>query len=520
MNDKSIPAFLIFVLMATSACADVKMPPIFSDHMVLQRDMAVPVWGTASPGEKITVMFREQSKSAVAGSDGQWKLALDPLKVGGPDTLEIRASSIHKFNDVLVGEVWVGSGQSNMQQPVRSYVKGDPFMASAADVPHPQLRLVIGAKGGWAEATPESCATFSAQLFYFGLYLQKELNVPVGLVLGAVGGTPSGRWLSPEMFADDAACQAAVARVDAAYTPETAQKKHEEALVKWREADEKAKLENKPAPHQPAQPLPPSEMRKRTLGNLYAPHIAPFVPYGIRGVLWDQGESGTSVEGVDQYTLMGALISGWRKAWNQGEFPFIYVQKPSGNGCAWDYGNPVTCKSRPYAPPPSSPPDGGENNETHVRIMTYPNTAIAISSDLGAGIHPGNKSGYSTRDATVALGLVYTKKIEYYGPLYQSHTIEGEKVRVRFSHTGSGLAFKNGVKLTGFTLAGSDHVFHWADAKIDAETVLLSSPQVHEPVAVRYGWGAVYNWANLFNQEGLPAVPFRTDKTVVSPILP
>lgn len=496
----------------TSAQADVKLPPIFSSHMVLQREMAVPVWGTAAPGENVTVTFRGQRKSAVAGQDGKWTLKLDPLTAGGPDTLEVRASNTLQLDDVLVGEVWVGSGQSNMQQPVRGYLKADAALAAAASGSHPQLRLVVGAKGPWTVATPETSEVFSAQLFYFGLYLQKELNVPVGVVLGAIGGTPSGRWLSPEMFESNPACQAAAVKVDAAFTPEAAQKQFDDAMAKWNVAVEVAKQANKPVPRPPAKPVNPREERAKVIGNLYYPHIAPFVPYGIRGVLWDQGESGTAVTGVDQFTMMGALISGWRKAWGQGEFPFIYVQKPSGAGCAWDPANPVTYRSRGYMALPANPLGGGEEIELHTKIMQYPHTAMAISSDLGPGIHPSNKSGYAMRDANVALGMAYGRKIEYYGPIYQSHAMEGSQVRVRFSHTGKGLAFKHKDKLTGFSLAGKDNVFYWAEARIEGDTVLVSSPQVPQPQWVRYGWGPAHPWANLFNQDGLPALPFRTDK--------
>jgi sialate O-acetylesterase len=247
------------------------------------------------------------------------------------------------------------------------------------------------------------------------------------------------------------------------------------------------------------------------VGNLYEAHIRPFVGYGIRGVLWDQGESGTAIEGVDQYTLMGALIRGWRNAWGQGEFPFIYIQKPSGGGCAWDGKNPVTDKGEKFSPLPPTVPADGNYVENHIRIINYPNTAMAISSDLGPGIHPSNKSGYGHRACDVALGMVYGKKVEYYGPKYESHRIEGNKVRVKFTHVGQGLAFKHGDKLQGFALADADKKFQWADAKIDGDTVVVSAAAVVKPVFVRYAWSGKRTWANLFNKDGLPAIPFRTD---------
>ncbi len=247
---------------------------------------------------------------------------------------------------------------------------------------------------------------------------------------------------------------------------------------------------------------------------LYGRFIRPLQPFAIKGVLWDQGEAGTEVRDVDQTTLMGALIRGWRKDWGQGDFPFIYDEKPSGGGCAWDETNPVTSRAEKWTPLPAKVPEDGSETETYIRIMRYPNTGIAISSDLGPGIHPVNKSGYGVRAADVALGLAYGKPAEYYGPIYQSYSVECDKVRVKFTDVGQGLAFKYGDKLQGFALAGEDRVFHWADASIDGDTVMLSCAAVAKPVAVRYAWAAKRPWANLFNKDGLPAIPFRTDDWV------
>lgn len=497
---------LVVLAMAAAAGAEVKLPPVISSHMVLQRDMQVPIWGTAAPNEKVTVKFRDQQKEATADAKGNWMVKLDALKAGGPDTMTINTLTLE---DVLVGEVWVGSGQSNMQMGVGSYVKGDPVLAAnAAGGPYPKLRLVR-AKTPWAVADEKSIPGFSALLFSFGLRLQKELDVPVGLMVGAVGGTPSGYWLSEEAYNADTACKEVAAKAAAAHSPEKAQKDYEQQLAKWEKdtAAAKAKGETR-LPRKPGAPVKPGECRGK-VGNLYEAHIRPLQPFGIRGVLWDQGESGTAIEGVDQYTLMGALLRGWRKEWGQGDFPFIYIQKPSGGGCAWNPENPVTNKAEKFEKlPPAVPSDGGYV-ETHVRIMTYPNTAMAISSDLGPNVHPSNKSGYGHRACDVALGMVYDRKIEYYGPLYQSFSVEGDKLRVKFTHVGQGLAFKNGEKLQGFALAGEDKKYHWADATIDGDSVVLSSSAVAKPVSVRYAWSQKHTWANLFNKDGLPAIPFR-----------
>lgn len=494
---------------AIRAGAEVKLPPVLSSHMVLQRDMAVPIWGTAAPDEKVTVKFRDQEKIVTADKNGKWAVKLDALKAGGPDKLTVTGTNTVTLEDVLVGEVWVGSGQSNMAGSVAGYSKGDPGLAKLAVGSHPKIRFSKSG-GKWQESTEQSTNGFSAILFAFGVGLQKELDVPVGLMVGAVGGTPSGYWLSEESYRMDDACKAVVKKFGETFDLEKAKTAHADALKKWELAVEQAKKDGKNPPAKPPAPVAAGESAGK-IGNLYTTHIRPMQPFAIRGVLWDQGESGTAINGVDQYTLMGALIRGWRKEWGQGEFPFLYVQKMSGGGCAWDPSDPITDKGEKFAPLPKAVPNDGLYRETHVRIMTYPNTFMATSSDLGPGVHPTNKSGYGLRAVRVALGGVYAKKVEIYGPVYKSHKADGEKVRVTFDHVGQGLAFKHGEKLQGFALAGADGKFEWADAVIEGNEVVLSSAKVTKPVAVRYAWAANHTWANLFNKDGLPALPFRTD---------
>lgn len=506
----SLVLFWLTVPASGPSLGEVALPSVFSDHMVLQRERPVPIWGTAAAGETVTVTFRGSSVSSTAGGDGRWRLMIGPFSAGGPDALTVAAANKIEFRDVLVGEVWVGSGQSNMQGNVSGYVKNDDTLAKiAAAAPAARMRLVR-ANGPWQRATPETVAAFSALLTAFGVNLEKDLDVPVGLMLGAVGGTPSGAWLSAEAVAADAACQAKLSAYAASYEG-LLQTYESTTLAQWRLAAEAARDNGKPEPKRPAPPEKPGLVRNQQPGYLYAAHIRPFVPFGIRGVLWDQGESGTGLGGVDQYTLMGGLIRGWRQEWGQGEFPFLYVQKPSGQGCAWDPTNPTTSRAEPFEPLPAVVPTDGGNVEMHVRIMNYPRTAMVISSDLGSGVHPLNKSGYARRAADVALGMVYGHPVEYYGPLYREHAIEGQKVRVRFTHVGRGLAAPNGGKLQGFAIAGADMKFHWANATIEGDSVVLSSPQVPQPAAVRYAWAATRTWANLFNRDGLPAIPFRTD---------
>ncbi len=509
-----LSGWTVLALPAVPANAAVKLPPVLSDHMVLQRDLNVPIWGTADPGEKVTVKFRDQEKTGTADAAGKWQVKLDPLKAGGPDQLTIRGSNTLTLNDVLVGEVWVGSGQSNMAGNVGGYTKGDEGLAKlAAGGPYPTLRLMRSGGRGWQDADAKNVQAASALLFAFGLRLQQELKVPVGLMLGAVGGTPSGYWLSEEAYNSDSACRDMVQKFAATYSYEKAKEKHAQDLARWEKLAEAAKKDGKKPPTKPQPPLKAGECRGK-LGNLYEAHIRPFIPFGIRGVLWDQGESGTAINGVDQYTLMGALIRGWRKDWGEGDFPFLYIQKPSGGGCAFDPADPVTKQADKFSPlPVTVPPTAdGQYRDNHIRIQRYPNTFMVISSDLGSGIHPINKSGYGFRAAQVALGTVYGRKVETSGPMYASHAVEGGKVRVTFTHVGQGLTFRHGDKLQGFAIAGPDNVFHWAKADIEGNTVLLSSDKVTKPAAVRYAWASNHPWANLFNKDGLPAVAFRTDQ--------
>ena len=338
----------------------------------------------------MTVTLCDQTRTATTGSDGKWSVKLDAMTAGGPYTLKVQGKDkTVQFADVLVGEVWVGSGQSNMAGGVGGYAKNDEVLAKLVAGTYPKLRLKKGRGPGWQQATPENNRSFSALLFAFGVRLHQDLDVPVGLIVGAVGGTPSGYWLSQEAYDADPACKQVVKEFAKTFSIEPAEKSYQQALAKWEKDVAAAKKRgDKRLPRRPGPVLKPGECRGK-LGHLYEAHIRPFIPYAIRGVLWDQGESGTAIQGVDQYTLMGALIRGWRKEWGQDDFPFIYVQKPSGGGCAWDPDDSTTCKAEKFAPLPAAVPGLREGiyRETHIRIMRYPNTAMAIASDLGPGVH-------------------------------------------------------------------------------------------------------------------------------------
>ena len=475
----------------------------------------------------MTVTFRDQQKSVQADARGKWIVKLDPVKLGNPATLTVAGTNTITINDVLVGEVWVGSGQSNMDTSADIYMQdttagappapagdvvlsplkdavnknhiADTVLVEMAKSDYPQLRLVDMKSGhGWMEANPKTIPHFSALLFVFGARLQKELNVPVGVIFAALGATSSEQWVSKDAYQTDEACKEVIARFASTNSFPT---------------DGKPPSPNRPLFH-PGDVTRDITKPNKNIGDLYELYVRPITPYAMRGVLWDQGEGGSGIFGLDPYSLMGALIRGWRKDWGQGDFPFIYMQKPSGRGCAWNPADPVTRLAEPFTPTlPKAPPvtHRGIARENFIRILQYPNTAMVSTSDLGFGTHPINKSGYGTRACRVALGAVYGRKIEYYGPMYDSFKVEGNQIRVLFKHVGQGLAFRYGDKLQGFAIAGADKTYHWADARIDGETIVVSSPEVPAPVAVCYAWDANHMWANLFSKDGLPALEFRTD---------
>jgi sialate O-acetylesterase len=494
---KIFRCLLPVLILPFAAHADVTLDRMFTDHMVLQRDLAVPIWGTAGANEEVTVSFRDQTKTATADAEGKWMLKLDALKTGA--AAELKAGDI-VLKDVLVGEVWLGSGQSNMAGNCGGYMKNDSVLTEIVnDGPYPTLRLY--GKGGWQVADATSAKSFSAIHFSFGYHLHQELkDVPVGLMVGAVGGTPSGRWLSSEMAGKDAALmkQLGFDSFDAMQVAEVARKKkHEEEVARLKELGEKA-----------------PRFRGIRIGDLYQQHIQPKVPYGMRGVLWDQGESKVQLGKVDQYTAMNALINGWRGVWGQGDFHFLHVQKPSGNGCAWDPDNPTNKGALAFTP--NLPGNHGSNPGAmaypliHIKIGTLKNAPLVTARDLGIGIHPQCKSGYGKRACRVALGSVYGRDVAISGPIYKSHKTEGAKLRVAFDHIGQGLAFKHTDKILGFEIAGEDGMWQWAEAQIDGKTVVLSHPEVAKPVHVQYAFQQRSNFANLFNKDGLPALMFTS----------
>jgi sialate O-acetylesterase len=509
------------VPLAVATAATLEPASLLSDHMVLQRDAPTPVWGTADPGATVSVTFAGQTASAKADENGAWRVELAPLVASDePRSLTVQSDGGDQqcsITNVLVGDVWVGSGQSNMAGRVASYAKNDETLAALVrSAPFPHIRLMQGGpEPSWTEATAESVPQFSALLFAFGERLQRDLDVPIGLIVGAVGGTPSGYWIPPETYATSEKCKAAVAEFAKTWDREAAERQYEAKLAAWERLAAEAKAAGKRV--RGRKPLPPQDPGKSSrggqIGGLYQRHIEPVVGYRIRGVLWDQGEAGSGVLGVDQYTMMSELIRGWREAWGHGEFPFLFVQKPSGGGCAYTNDDPITRNGDPFiAELPSVRQIGstGDQRYLYVRLMLENRNAwMVTASDLGSGVHPTNKWGYGNRAAQVALGQVYQTGVQAYGPTYRSHRIDGNKVVVEFDQTGKGLTVAHGDHLQGFAIAGDDGQWHWATASIEGDTVVAWSDRVRKPKRLRYAYAPKRQWANLFNKDGLPALTFE-----------
>ena len=464
--------------------ADVTLPNIFGSHMVLQRDQKDPVWGWAEPGEDITVTIADQTKTAKAGADGTWRVTLDPLPVGGPHTLIVKGKNTVAFEDVLVGEVWVCSGQSNMQWNVN--ISNDPDLEKLT-AKNSKIRLVtvpnLGTQepqknfnGKWEVCSPETVGNFSAVGYFFGRQLQQTLDVPVGLINNAWGGSACEAWINRGLFEKDAQYKPLIDRwVDL-------EKKYDSA-----EGKDKQNMEGK--------------MRGNSRpANIYNGGLKPIIGYGIRGALWYQGES--NANRAYQYREMFPLmIKSWREEWGQGDFPFYWVQLA-------DFMNET---------PQPGDSDWAELREAQTMTLDkLPNTGEAVIIDIGEGrdIHPRNKQDVAKRLSRWALAKIHGLNITHQSPRYESMKKEGNKIVVTFKHVGPGGLYALDVdQPRGFTIAGADKVFHNAQAKITGpNTVEVWADGVAEPAAVRYAWAA-NPICNLYGSReiGLPVTPFRSD---------
>ncbi len=513
--------YSLLLLFSLSSLEALEFATPFGDQMVLQREVKVPVWGTAQPGSEVNVSFAGQSVSGKADAEGKWRVLLSPLKASTENrVLSLESGEQRKgLTGVLVGEVWVGSGQSNMAGRVASYAKRDETLAKLVEgAPYATIRLCNGGpKPQWKAADADSVNGFSAILFAFGERLHREVGVPVGLIVGAVGGTPSGAWMPNETFESSDLCRTEIAAFAKTWDAEKAKTQYEAKLAAWEKAVAEAEAKGeKPRGRKPQPPVGPGgSTRGGTPGNLFDRFIRSSSGFAICGVLWDQGEAGSGILGLGQYTSMTELIRGWRELWGQEELPFLFVQKPSGLGNAFSTDDPVTREADGFGELPeiAKASDGG-GRFLYTRLMLDIEDAWMVPAiDLGSTIHPLNKWGYGNRSAEVALQKVYgDKSVVAYGPIYDSHAIKADKVTVTFDSASGGLAIAHGEKVQGFSLCGADGKWHWAEAKIEGEnSVAVTSAAVPEPTQVRYAFAKNRRWANLFNGAGLPALAFTTE---------
>jgi sialate O-acetylesterase len=480
------PAVLALMVLAPSARAEIKLHPLFCDGMVLQQGVDCPVWGTADPGETFSVILQVgQGKvgggGIVADKDGKWLYRLGKVKAGGPYTLSVGNNKSHvTIKDVYVGEVWVASGQSNMEMAVNSTAGADEAKQDSAN---PKIRLftvkntvaekpqstvpVDAYYGKWLQAGPETIGRFSAVAYYFGKQLQEKLDVPVGLIHSSWGGTLAEAW-----------------------TPAAAL--HAEPSLK----------------HLVPAEFKPGFQHQGTA--LYNGMIAPLLPYAVRGAIWYQGESNAG-RAYEYQTLFPTMIRSWRSAWNNPDMPFLFVQL-----APWRVPPPPNNRDR-LDPWQAVSPEPGANAWAELReaqrqtSLKVPKTAMAVITDVGDAddIHPRRKEPVGARLALAARAVAYGEKLEFSGPVYKSMDVDFNRAVLHFSHVGKGLEANYGVPL-GFTVAGEDHKFYTANAEIKGDSVVVWCDKVTKPVAVRFGW-ANCPLVDLWNKDGLPASPFRTD---------
>ncbi len=636
--------FLYFLIVSQTAFCDVKLPHLISDGMVLQRDNDVKIWGWASAGEKVTVNFKSKTYDTTAGTDGKWVVTLSESKTGGPYEMEIKAANHILLKNILIGDVWVCSGQSNMDLPMSRVAVLYQNVIDNSENSHIRYFLVPTKydfnkpledleSGTWESANPKNVLNFSATAYFFAKELYEKYGVPIGLIKSSLGGSPAEAWLSEDALKEfpihletagkfkdsdyvnqiidkdkaiNNAWYARLKQLDKGLT--NGQKPwfdtgydasdwssmkipgywadeelgHVNGVVWFRkEIDIPASMTGKPAklilgrivdadrtyvngrvvgtvsyqypprrydipenllktgkniivirvvnssgrggfvedkPYQLSaggqtidlkgqwqyklaavmDPLPPETViRWKPLG-LYNGMIAPLINYNIKGAIWYQGESNVG-RALEYQKLLRALIADWRAKWKQGDFPFLFVQ----------LANFLQAKDQP------SESDWAELREAQLKTLSVPNTGMAVAIDIGEwnDIHPLNKEDVGRRLVLAAQRVAYgDKNVVYSGPIYQSMKIEGNKIILTFSNTGSGLVAKGGGELKYFSIAGADKKFVWANAKIQGDKVVVWNDKISNPVAVRYAWADNPDGANLYNAEGLPASPFRTDE--------
>jgi sialate O-acetylesterase len=507
---------LFSISLSNPIFAVVSLASPFQNHMVLQRESVIPVWGKANSGESVVVMLGSQEQSVVTGKDGKWMVRLKPAKAGGPFQMTVKGENTLTLSDVYIGEVWLCSGQSNMDMTV---AREDRYWCGVinekeevANANYPEIRVFDTAftptddlqekvEGKWELVSPATVGHLSAAAYFFGRELYLKYKVPIGLITTAYGASTAEAWISrPSMESQPNLkfLMDGYLKKKAEYLPSLQELlTYQEQVEKWKVEAAKAKADGKDELRGPRNRDPRVDQHNPCV--LYNGMVAPLVPYAIRGAIWYQGESNQNSQQVYR-ELMETLIADWRAAWGQGEFPFLYVQL-ANYGKAYD-----------------TDAAGGKGltlvRESQLQNLAVRNTAMAVAIDNAdpqemGNIHPKNKQEIGHRLALAAMGKVYGENVDYSGPIFDYYLVEGDKIRVKFEATGKGLTAKDGA-LTGFAIAGADKVFVAAEAKIEGNTILVAAPGVTNPVAVRYGWNANPK-VNLYNKANLPASPFRTD---------
>ena len=496
-------SFFLFLLFVSTSHAQLSLPAIFGDHMVLQQKQSNPVWGWAAPGEIVKVSIHGQSHMTEADQKGYWKVNLRPIPAGGPYRMEIEGEqSKFFFDDILVGEVWICSGQSNMQWPLSLSNSAELEIMTAN---YPNIRLIsvprVGTqepqndfKGEWTACSPETVRDFSAVGYLFGRRLQNALDVPIGLIDNAWGGSSAEAWVRRDVLENDGRFDELMSwwkNQEASYDYPSILDDWEKRVAEWKTMDQA----NRP-PQPPRRPNNPMVGQHRP-ANIYNGVLHPTIGYGIRGVIWYQGESNAS-RAYQYRDLFPLMIQHWRDEWGQGDFPFYYVQ---------------LADFRAESDQPGDS-DWAELREAQTMTMDrLPNVGEAVIIDVGEGrdIHPRNKQMVANRLARWALARDYHKNIQFRGPAYRSMKIEGNKVTLTFNHVGQGLYAFDEREPQGFTIAGEDKKFVKAQAKIISSNQMeIWSDNIQNPVSVRYAW-ADNPICNMYSRDGLPMTPFRTD---------
>ncbi|MFA7420142.1 MAG: sialate O-acetylesterase [Melioribacteraceae bacterium] len=503
---KKLLYLLLVFSCTTDLFADAKLANVFTSNMVLQRDKTVYLWGKADAGEKIKINFNSHLVNVEADQSGKWKAELPPMNAGGPFELVVEGKNKIVLKNILIGEVWIASGQSNMEFQLKKCSGGEAEI-SKADFPSIRMFVVKhkvadtpqeDVDGEWQVCSPKTIANFSGAAYFFGKKLFSELNIPIGIIQSTWGGTPAEAWMPKNTLESDEDFKPVLARWEKKMQNypsdlEEFKRNGEKLVAAWKIDSANAIAKGMAPPRKPNKPEGPGT-RNQPCG-LYNGMIYPLAPFSFRGVIWYQGEA--NVSRAYQYRkLFPALINDWRELWRAGDFPFYYVQLPNFQ-----------------REPEPSKSGWTELREAQLLTLAVPNTGMAVTIDIGdaTNLHPTNKTDVGLRLALIALDNVYDRdEFIFSGPIYKSHKIENDKFIISFTHTANGLITKDGKPLRGFKICGEDKKFVEAKAEIVGTQIKVWSDEINNPVSVRYAWADNPD-CNLYNSGMLPASPFRTD---------